>query len=105
MFVTPLVALYRYSTSNHNSAFILKLRQSLHYIVILHQTTTLVLVKVTMPKLHYIVILHQTTTARRIEARRVSCIISLFYIKPQPLSLYKLALFVALYRYSTSNHN
>ena len=108
LLITALVALYRYSTSNHNTSVHWHSSSWLHYIVILHQTTTLVLVKVTVSKLHYIVILHQTTTGAIWECKQLKlhyivilhqtttyykelngvkcCIISLFYIKPQPRS-------------------
>ena len=59
-----MVALYRLSTSNHNWSVANNGRERLHYIVFLHQTTTF--------------------APRHAGQRR--CIISSFYIKPQPKS-------------------
>ena len=77
------VVLYRYSTSNHNMLYCGQLRPVLSYIVILHQTTTQPLGLCTGTRLSYIVILHQTTTWRTCVSKLLSCLISLFYIKPQ----------------------
>ena len=55
--------------------------------------------------LSYIVILHQTTTQNRQDCQTARCLISLFYIKPQPRYTLPLLRVVVLYRYSTSNHN
>ena len=57
-----LIVLYRLSTSNHNSDI------AIHNI----------------PKLSYIVFLHQTTTATSQSTTFQNCLISSFYIKPQP---------------------
>ena len=78
------VALYRYSTSNHNARPYPLTLLLLHYIVILHQTTTAIRPSRTWSGLHYIVILHQTTTILAFKKFQICCIISLFYIKPQP---------------------
>ena len=59
------VALYRYSTSNHNYYNAHARKGRLHYIVILHQTTTINYIDTRFFRLHYIVILHQTTTLQR----------------------------------------
>ena len=80
-------------------------RRELHYIVILHQTTTYCMVSDLYSMLHYIVILHQTTTINMEISLYQGCIISLFYIKPQLVYYDIIIQFVALYRYSTSNHN
>ena len=56
----------------------------LYYIVSLHQTTTMIEVKVNEYLLYYIVSLHQTTTQRDL----------ITYLRE-----------VVLYRFSTSNHN
>ena len=114
-----------HQTTTH--AMVTKKHTMLHYIVILHQTTTDTSSKNALKMLHYIVILHQTTTvctpflsairciislfyikpqpAHNHNDQRESCIISLFYIKPQPQCHPVNRLCVALYRYSTSNHN
>ena len=103
-----LVVSYRNSTSNHNVAPTLSagewlylieilhqtttLRSSfpwagrLYLIEILHQTTTAMAVAGTAATLYLIEILHQTTTIDFINARDRGCILSKFYIKPQPLA-------------------
>ena len=53
----------------------------------------------------YISILHQTTTAPFFIAEHGSCVIFLFYIKPQLKLSLKFVNVVVLYFYSTSNHN
>ena len=81
--VEGVVVLYRYSTSNHNNNPIPFRIYQLSYIVILHQTTTVAGATVTWLTLSYIVILHQTTTMGKSLHVYLSCLISLFYIKPQ----------------------
>ena len=80
---TGKIALYLYSTSNHNIAGYHDQNRELLYTFILHQTTT------------------------KIDAanRRVNCFIPLFYIKPQLLGRLCWRQRIALYLYSTSNHN
>ena len=121
------VALYRYSTSNHNALILVRLASVLHYIVILHQTTTInyeaiktggciislfyikpqqdalreVYIAGCIISLFYI----KPQQSSNVQGRPCSCIISLFYIKPQRCLLCLFFLNVALYRYSTSNHN
>ena len=77
------VVSYRNSTSNHNSCLCISEETALYLIEILHQTTTFALSVST----------------------QTGCILSKFYIKPQP----SLAIFgtrpVVSYRNSTSNHN
>ena len=77
------VVSYRNSTSNHNLEYKTKNEKTLYLIEILHQTTTF-------------------PAAFR---KSPSCILSKFYIKPQPLGLYLRLLGVVSYRNSTSNHN
>ena len=55
--------------------------------------------------LYLIEILHQTTTPLRYEERYERCILSKFYIKPQPFARVRELLKVVSYRNSTSNHN
>ena len=108
------VVLYRYSTSNHNLitdgtackslSYIVILHQTttssscfhasgqLSYIVILHQTTTLRVSVTQSGVLSYIVILHQTTTTLDILLDITRCLISLFYIKPQPSTFARMTL-------------
>ena len=81
----PIVVVsYRNSTSNHNRAPNHLYLQELYLIEILHQTTTPPPGVVFALMLYLIEILHQTTTAWCIRIRRYSCILSKFYIKPQP---------------------
>ena len=77
------VVIYRYSTSNHNYLYTHCGIYRLSYIVILHQTTTKIVITMNPNMLSYIVILHQTTTAIDRILMLISCHISLFYIKPQ----------------------
>ena len=102
-------------------------RIQLYYIFILHQTTTWQLAILVRIQLYYIFILHQTTTIADILSNVLGCIISSFYIKPQPCGQASLLscsciissfyikpqlllflinfVFVVLYLHSTSNHN
>ena len=77
------VALYLDSTSNHNYLAANDNKNTLLYILILHQTTTANVIKFFFPLLLYILILHQTTTGIVIIWSSLSCFISWFYIKPQ----------------------
>ena len=77
----------------------------LYLIEILHQTTTLHVLLQHPRSLYLIEILHQTTTEDWEEAKRNSCILSKFYIKPQQVSLAPPVNTVVSYRNSTSNHN
>ena len=78
------VVSYRNSTSNHNRCAVNAVRFWLYLIEILHQTTTSTITDLGLTELYLIEILHQTTTRRRPYLRRRSCILSKFYIKPQP---------------------
>ena len=80
------VVSYRNSTSNHNQpcngrahAPVVSYRNSTSN----HNFTSLTLINL---KLYLIEILHQTTTARPPPPRSLCCILSKFYIKPQPHS-------------------
>ena len=77
------IALYLFSTSNHNS-----------YSILLPST-----------RLLYISFLHQTTTINLIFYVNIYCFISLFYIKPQLVLRIERLGEIALYLFSTSNHN
>ena len=103
------IVLYLFSTSNHNPYYDLKqgielsyisflhqtttslrwhsLKSILSYISFLHQTTTSVACYPHRCKLSYISFLHQTTTLVRIVRVSIYCLISLFYIKPQPFGV------------------
>ena len=77
----------------------------LYLIEILHQTTTAGHMFVNANSLYLIEILHQTTTRPRIGSRCKCCILSKFYIKPQPGAKIERVFRVVSYRNSTSNHN
>ena len=79
------VVLYLSSTSNHNGQFIFSTSSKLCYIFLLHQTTTYLVTNSVRGMLCYIFLLHQTTTSTPKSAPPISCVISFFYIKPQPL--------------------
>ena len=69
----------------------------------LHRTTTL---PRTYPiVLSYISFLHQTTTISSMFDLPLHCLISLFYIKPQPGETMTYLDAIVLYLFSTSNHN
>ena len=99
------VVSYRNSTSNHNNALRVSTSSSLYLIEILHQTTTKRKRYAANPELYLIEILHQTTTPALGVDRRGCCVLSKFYIKPQPLRYYAPPYEVVSYRNSTSNHN
>ena len=121
------VVSYRNSTSNHNVMFGYFMFGKLYLIEILHQTTTgvrrdmllevLYLIEIlhqtttssetpfSTSRLYLIEILHQTTTDTRDYIYLFSCILSKFYIKPQPWATSPGRSSVVSYRNSTSNHN
>ena len=78
---------------------------ALYLIEILHQTTTAKLLTIRFIQLYLIEILHQTTTVSKTIQQAQSCILSKFYIKPQPGSRAERVTAVVSYRNSTSNHN
>ncbi len=101
-----IVVSYRNSTSNHNplicwlsptGLYLIEIlhqtttssnntfnRGKLYLIEILHQTTTIEAKSESLLLLYLIEILHQTTTLRRTGRKSSRCILSKFYIKPQP---------------------
>ena len=82
--IGQLVVSYRNSTSNHNYLRWIDQQGRLYLIEILHQTTTATRQTPNGAKLYLIEILHQTTTAWRTYPPACCCILSKFYIKPQP---------------------
>ena len=126
-FALDLVVSYRNSTSNHNWVGCIRtslrlylieiLHQtttipaalfpppSLYLIEILHQTTTVQAFPMNAPLLYLIEILHQTTTISHLSQNQKGCILSKFYIKPQPWDWHVFYPTVVSYRNSTSNHN
>ena len=79
------VVSYRNSTSNHNLFVIIMATRRLYLIEILHQTTTVWIKTKTNNALYLIEILHQTTTSSKAQEMQPRCILSKFYIKPQPV--------------------
>ena len=77
----------------------------LYLIEILHQTTTFCKSSWIAKGLYLIEILHQTTTSSIQRTPPPRCILSKFYIKPQPVIANAAAAAVVSYRNSTSNHN
>ena len=86
--IVVAVVSYRNSTSNHNLPSNGAPSLRLYLIEILHQTTTLILAIRSHPSLYLIEILHQTTTQGWESGRARGCILSKFYIKPQPRASY-----------------
>ena len=80
-------------------------RFRLYLIEILHQTTTDYLALEVHIRLYLIEILHQTTTLVLLLPLLLRCILSKFYIKPQPVVFLCVLSIVVSYRNSTSNHN
>ena len=99
------VVSYRNSTSNHNLSVCIMCGPVLYLIEILHQTTTIGGLSRFAFRLYLIEILHQTTTCSRANDNSERCILSKFYIKPQPIARVFHVLLVVSYRNSTSNHN
>ena len=77
----------------------------LYLIEILHQTTTPSSLTYSARPLYLIEILHQTTTTVAFSVATACCILSKFYIKPQPSRRRLPTCGVVSYRNSTSNHN
>ena len=100
-----VIALYLFSTSNHN---LLPTGSSgLAIALYLFSTSNHNLFSVCAEpcRLLYISFLHQTTTALRFSRKESNCFISLFYIKPQRWCSLVFLIVIALYLFSTSNHN
>ena len=99
------VVLYLSSTSNHN---LHKFRLQTHQVVLYLSSTSnhnAELNGKTANPLCYIFLLHQTTTLSLEISLDLSCVISFFYIKPQPKRRNIIGRTVVLYLSSTSNHN
>ena len=99
------VVSYRNSTSNHNANAAGDMAYRLYLIEILHQTTTLAMSfhNIWGCILSKFYIKPQPSLA--IFGVRPSCILSKFYIKPQPMDDKECLRNVVSYRNSTSNHN
>ena len=99
------MALYLFSTSNHN--WWLQGRQPLRwlYTSFLHQTTTSQRFSASVNTWLYTSFLHQTTTRLAPCFGRLDGFIPLFYIKPQHVAVEGVDTSMALYLFSTSNHN
>ena len=101
---TPVVS-YRNSTSNHNGTLPPFFLFGLYLIEILHQTTTLLwasclYVRCILSKFYI-----KPQPRPGTKQNGSSCILSKFYIKPQHLIFALVFLLVVSYRNSTSNHN
>ena len=77
------IVFYLFSTSNHNISAIVKYFILLSFISFLHQTTTVLLLRLFL----------------------MDCLLSLFYIKPQRIGATSRARHIVFYLFSTSNHN
>ena len=99
------VVSYRNSTSNHNLRKMRRLSASLYLIEILHQTTTLQLYH---PELRSCILSKfyiKPQPSAKVRESLKGCILSKFYIKPQHFDFEKSINYVVSYRNSTSNHN
>ena len=99
------VVSYRNSTSNHNSCLCISEETA----VVSYRNSTsnhnFERENCAPKRLYLIEILHQTTTRSASFLLIRSCILSKFYIKPQPLGIDLRIPYVVSYRNSTSNHN
>ncbi len=77
------VVYYLFSTSNHNTRRYREKSWVLSIIYFLHQTTTPTYRAIASRQLSIIYFLHQTTTDRVAVTYDNSCLLSIFYIKPQ----------------------
>ena len=99
------VVSYRNSTSNHNLTDDMPTPYRLYLIEILHQTTTSL---TTCPRRIGCILSKfyiKPQLAGRLPRGSLRCILSKFYIKPQRSTLYGWKSMVVSYRNSTSNHN
>ena len=103
--VPPVVVSYRNSTSNHNIADKVLPVGQLYLIEILHQTTTVVLALSTMRSCILSKFYIKPQPTHLTTRSRQCCILSKFYIKPQLSRTWRLSSTVVSYRNSTSNHN
>ena len=99
------VVSYRNSTSNHNSGVGVNATMSLYLIEILHQTTTVAGVDgrrlgCILSKFYI-----KPQLEYKLNLIKESCILSKFYIKPQQQRSLGFSYVVVSYRNSTSNHN
>ena len=105
-FSTRIVVLYLHSTSNHNLC-------SHHFctvfvVLYLHSTSNHNVNHLVAISLIVVLYLHSTSNHNRLPLpcrRNRRCIISSFYIKPQPALCEPCGYRVVLYLHSTSNHN
>ena len=102
---TTSVVSYRNSTSNHNCYRTWRNIQKLYLIEILHQTTTASAAKGFTPRCILSKFYIKPQPLARVRELVEGCILSKFYIKPQPAATRAAWFFVVSYRNSTSNHN
>ena len=79
------VALYLSSTSNHNRSSDARLQRAVALYLSSTSNHNLLRITTLMRTLRYIFLLHQTTTWNISSTLFNSCVISFFYIKPQPI--------------------
>ena len=100
-----VIVLYRLSTSNHNVLTGLPVPNQLSYIVFLHQTTTQIQLRLLLKHCLISSFYIKPQPIWWLKAASSDCLISSFYIKPQLHILLFLCHIIVLYRLSTSNHN
>ena len=100
-----MVVSYRNSTSNHNFPTADSTAVALYLIEILHQTTTTLDVNGVFSSCILSKFYIKPQPLLSTSKRSLSCILSKFYIKPQQLTPYRQPGEVVSYRNSTSNHN
>ena len=96
---------YLFSTSNHNAVGIEVLGLKIvSYLFSTSNHNKPVEIDANI-QLSHISFLHQTTTWARTGGEDTDCLISLFYIKPQPFGCVITICSIVSYLFSTSNHN
>ena len=99
------VVSYRNSTSNHNSRAASTVSAGLYLIEILHQTTTFGMSKSAAYGCILSKFYIKPQPLARVRELIEGCILSKFYIKPQRYNEASYSCWVVSYRNSTSNHN
>ena len=105
MYISFMVVYHLVPTSNHNRDILDEVTQKLFIILFLHQTTTQFVFRMRFHLLFIILFLHQTTTSPTFTRKRLCCLSSCSYIKPQRPFLVLLTILVVYHLVPTSNHN
>ena len=100
-----IVVQYPISTSNHNLCQATAKRARVVQYPISTSNHNLSTYSTILGKLYSIQFLHQITTSPGRTNRKYRCIVSNFYIKSQPATIWDFILTVVQYPISTSNHN